>query len=217
VKLFLDSSKVDEAKRWMPVIDGATTNPTILKKDGSDIYEFCKMMDPKPVSVEACGDFITEARQYAKDIPNAIIKIPLLKPYGGDNLQIIKELAEEHISINCTALFNLSQVILAAKAGARYCSLFIGRIDDEGVDYKLAIEDCVRVIDLMYRTNTTSELIVGSVRSVGQFLDAVRAGSHIVTVPPSVLEKLVEHKFSRATVQMFEEDSQSLKQVVGSA
>lgn len=202
MKIFLDSSKIEEAKRWMPVIDGATTNPSILLKDGSDIYEFAKIIDPKPVSIEACGDFQYDARKYHKEIPNAVVKVPLLAPDGSDNIWIIKTLSEEGIPINCTALMSLSQVILATKAGARYVSLFAGRVEDEGGDSPSMIADCV---DFLEGEGTETELIVGSIRTIGNVLDAVRAGAHIVTIPPPILEKMVMHQYSLQTVKDFEE------------
>jgi len=211
VKIFLDSSKIEEARRWMPVIEGATTNPSILlKEETASIYEFCKMLESKPVSIEACGDFITDARGYSKKIPNAVIKVPLLAPDGRDNLEIIKALSKEGISINCTALMSLSQVIFAAKAGARYVSLFVGRVDDEGGDYYQMISDCVDFLD---NEDTETKLIVGSIRTVGNVLDAVKAGAHIVTIPPNILEKMLMHRYSLETVRQFEADDAKLKAI----
>ena len=203
MKIFLDSSKISEAKRWMPIIEGATTNPSILLKDGgSDICKFAKVMDPKPVSIEACGDFITDARHYSEKVPNAVIKVPLLRPDGKDNLDIIYRLSVEGIKINCTALMSLAQVILAAKAGARYVSLFAGRIEDEGGNSTDMIEDC---IDFLEGESRETELIVGSIRTIGNVLDAVRAGAHIITIPPPVLEKMLLHRYSLETVRQFED------------
>lgn len=208
MKIFLDSSKVSEAKKWMPVIEGATTNPSILLKDGSNIEEFISVMEGKPVSVEACGDFLTDARKYSK-IPDAaiVIKVPLLNTEGGSNLSIIEELTKEGIAINCTALFSLSQVILATAVGSRYVSLFAGRVDDEGGNYASMIEDCRNYLE---EDASDTELIVGSVRTVGNVLDSVRAGAHIVTIPPNILEKMLFHRYSLDTVRQFEEDSKKL-------
>ncbi len=209
MKIFLDSSKISEAKKWMPVIDGATTNPSILLKDGSDIYEFLEAMEGKPVSIEACGDFVTDARKYAAlEAVEVVVKIPLLNIKGGSNLHIIKELSEEGIFINCTALMSLSQVILATKAGARYVSLFAGRVEDEGGNSVEMIEDCMFFLDQEEPGGT--ELIVGSIRTVGNVLDAVRAGAHIVTIPPAILEKMLMHRYSLETVRQFEEDTKVL-------
>lgn len=208
MKIFLDSSKVEEAKRWMPIIEGATTNPSILLKDGSNIYSFAKFMSPKPVSVEACGTYLDEAMKYYKEIPNVVVKIPLLRiDEVEDNLEVIRTLSEEGVPINCTALMSLSQVILATKAGARYVSLFAGRVDDEGGDYYSMIADCVNFLDV---EDTETELIVGSVRTVGNVLDAVRAGAHIVTINPAVLGKMLMHQFSLETVRQFEEDNKRI-------
>ncbi len=211
MKIFLDSSKISEAKKWTPVIDGATTNPSILLKDGSDIYEFAKVMAPKPVSIEACGNFRNDARKYHKEIPNVVIKIPLLNldASSHSNLHLIKELVDEGIPINCTALMSLSQVILATKAGARYVSLFAGRVEDEGGDSVEMIEDCMFFLDQEEPGGT--ELIVGSIRTVGNVLDAVRAGAHIVTIPPAILEKMLMHRYSLETVRQFEEAHNKLE------
>ena len=209
MKIFLDSSKIEEAKRWMPIIAGATTNPSILLKDGSDIYEFVKVMGNLPVSIEACGDFVTDAREYSKIKDAAIVvKVPLLTPNGGDNLNIIKELTKEGIAINCTALMSMAQVILAAKAGAKYVSLFAGRVEDEGGDSSQMITDCV---DFLNNEELATELIVGSIRTVGNVLDAVRAGAHIITIPPPILEKMLLHRYSLETVQQFEKAHGQLK------
>jgi len=209
VKIFLDSSKVEEARRWMPVIDGITTNPSILLKEGGDIRELAKAVFPLPISIEASGDFITEAREYSK-IEDAmpVIKVPLLKPDGGDNLSIIKSLTDEGVVINCTALMSLSQVILATKAGARYVSLFAGRVEDEGGYSTQMIIDCINFLE---NEDSETELIVGSIRTVGNVLDAVRAEAHIVTIPPPILEKMLRHNYSLVTVQQFEKAAEELR------
>jgi transaldolase len=217
LEIYLDSSKISEAKRWKSVVTGYTTNPSILLKDGSNIYEFCQAVAPLPVSVEACGDFVQEAHKYWTEINHAVIKIPLLKPGSGDNLDVIRQLSSEGIKVNCTALFSLSQVILATKAGAAYVSLFAGRVDDEGGYSTTMISDCVEFLESsevwndVTKKHTHTKLIVGSIRTVSNVLDAVRAGAHIVTIPPPILEKMLDHKYSRVTSEQFERDSQCLK------
>ena len=185
-----------EVFEWIHVIDGVTTNPGILEKQGGNLFELAEMINPKPISIEACGDFVTEAKYWHNLIPNAVIKIPLLKPDGNNNIRVMRDLIEEGIKINCTALFSLSQVILAEKAGADYVSLFAGRIDDEGGDSKSIINDCMDYL-------TTSELIVGSIRTVGNVLDSIRAD--IITIPPPILNKMVTHCRSLETVKEFED------------
>ena len=209
MEIYLDSSKIEEYKKWRSVISGVTTNPSILLKDGSDIFTFCAQLDPETeVSIEASGDFITEARKFAK-LPNIkpVIKIPLLKPGKGDNLDLIDKLTGEGITVNCTVLFSLSQVILATKAGAAYVSLFAGRIDDEGGDSFSIIKQCV---DFLGYEDCT-QLIIGSIRGIADVQRACTAGAHIVTIPPAILEKMLEHKYSRITTEQFEKDAECLR------
>jgi len=209
LKIFLDSSRIEEAKRWFPVIDGVTTNPSILLKEGGNIEELARYIYPLPISIEASGDFVTEARKYSKvEGTTPVIKIPLLKPDGTDNLNIIYSLAADGISINCTALMSLAQVVLATKAGADYVSLFAGRVEDEGGYSPQMIADCVDFLD---RDDSDTELIVGSIRTVGNVLEAVRAGAHIITIPPSILEKMLMHHYSVVTVQQFEMAAETLR------
>jgi len=202
MRIFLDSGNVQEVNKWRPVISGITTNPLILEKDGGDIYELAKAIAPDPICIEACGDYVTDADTWTRDIRNAVIKIPLLRPDGSDNINLISALVKRGIVINCTALMSLSQVILAERTGARYVSLFAGRIDDEGGDYYSVIAKAVKYLDDQV---VNTELIVGSVRTVGNVLDAIEAGTHIVTIPPAILEKMVKHEYSLKTVRQFED------------
>lgn len=213
MQIFLDSSKIEEAKKWNSIIDGATTNPTIIKNDGGcNIEEFVKFFQERPVSLEATGNFVDDAIKYSAIARNVVIKIPLLTPEGKNNLNLISYLVhEKNIKVNCTALFSLSQVILAEKAGAQYLSLFVGRVDDEGGNYLSMLEDCVGYLT---EYQSKSQLIVGSIRSVGMALDSARAGADIATIPPGLLSKMVMHQFSLETCRMFERDSQSLKESV---
>jgi transaldolase len=206
MKLFLDSSKVEEVRNWLPIISGVTTNPAILKREGGDIEELACLINPLPISVEACGDFLTDARKFASEIPNVVVKVPLLTTSGGDNIEVIKTLQDEGIEINCTALMSFSQVILASQLGVRYVSVFAGRVDDEGGDYKKVISDCVDFLD----SDESTELIVGSVRTVGNVFDSFRARAHIVTITPPILEKMLKHENSLRTVREFEEAHKQL-------
>ena len=200
MRIFLDTAKADEVKKWLPVIEGVTTNPAILEKDKGDVVEIAKLIDPKIISIEAGGNFIDDARYWHGALTNVAIKIPLLKPDGGNNIDLIYELALEGVLINCTALFSLSQIILAEKAGAAFVSLFAGRVDDEGGDFAAMIRDCSH-----YLYHSDTELIVGSIRTVGNALEAIRSGADIVTIPPPILEKMVNHQYSLKTVKEFED------------
>ena len=218
MKLFLDSSRISEIKKWDSVISGVTTNPSILLKEGGDINSLLSIMRDRPVSVEASGNFLDDARYFAKLAPNVVVKVPLLNPAGGDNLSLIRQLAGEGIPVNCTALFSLPQVMLATEVGSRYVSVFGGRVDDEGGDDYYLMRDCMRYLgqrlSQVYDTpfpRGDVELIVGSVRSIGQVVRSSKASCDIITRPPSILEKMVEHSFSRKTSEQFERDAQSLK------
>jgi len=210
MQIFLDTAKVDEIRKWKSVISGVTTNPSILLKDGGNIYDLCNEVGNLPISLEACGDFKTDALRYNQEIPGCNIKIPLLKPNGGNNLDLIAELSELGIDINCTALFSLPQVILATKAGARYVSLFYGRIYDEGGCPSSMIYDCM---DFLMREDVDTELIIGSIRGVGDVIESTKAGADIITIPPAILQKMVSHAYSRETVQMFERDNEELQKL----
>lgn len=207
MRIFLDSSKVDEILKWYPVIKGVTTNPSILKKDGGDVFEIAKIVKPYPISIEACGDFLTDARYYAKGIPNVVVKIPLITTSGGLNIPVIHQLVEEGIRVNCTALMSAAQVALVSQLGIRYASIFAGRVDDEGGDYKRVIRSSMQCL-----RGAGTELIVGSVRTVGNVLDAIESGADIITITPSVLEKMFFHNYSLKTVQEFEDAYKRISQ-----
>jgi transaldolase len=204
MKIFLDSADINQVKKWLPVISGVTTNPSILEKDKGDVIKISKLISPMPISVEACGDFETDAYYWSGMIPNSNIKIPLLGIDGSSNIGLIKRLSDAGIPINCTALFSLSQIILAQKAGAKYVSLFAGRVDDEGGDSYSIIRDSMNYLEGILGEHR-AELIVGSIRTVGNVLDAIRAGADIVTIPPPILEKMMSHEYSLKTVRQFEE------------
>lgn len=214
MEFFLDSGSKEEYERWRAVLAGATTNPAIVLKDGCNIREFCECVSPKPVSVEAAGDFEKEALEYSS-IPNAVIKVPLLRPDGGHNLSVIEKLESHEIQVNCTALFSMSQFILGARAGASYLSLFIGRVDDEGGDWCTMLNDCIQ---WLVREGIESKVIVGSVRTVGQVLACANLDfpPDYVTVPPAILEKMVMHRFSLETVKQFEAAADTIKAASGS-
>ena len=215
-RLYLDTSNLDQIKSWSPVISGVTTNPSILKNEGGDLVEICKYMSNRHVSVESGRDFLSEAKELYKWLsphnPNIAIKVPFLDTEGTPNIHIIRALTDSGISVNCTAMLSLSQIILASKAGAKYVSLFAGRIDDEGGNYKQVIKDCIQYLDSNY-FDKGCELIVGSVRTVGNVLDSVNAGAHIVTITPAVLQKMVTHKYSLFTSNQFEDDYVPVKDI----
>lgn len=220
-KIFLDTSNIEEMKKWSHIIDGVTTNPSILAKEGGNIQEICEYISPLPISVEAGGDYYYEAKDLWEWLfplnPNLAIKIPFLKPNGRDNLVVIDSLIKEGLTINCTAVMSFNQAILADRLGCRYISIFGGRIDDEGGD---SIELLRRVEDLVCTNNIFEDsrgsgiykvsIIVGSIRSskdVDRYLSLLGTSPcSILTIPPPVLEKMTQHARSQSTSAEFEKD-----------
>jgi len=208
MKLFIDSANIDEireAASW-GVLDGVTTNPTLVAREGRDfielIKEICKIVDG-PISAEAVSMekdlIIKESRRLSKIHKNIVVKIPLMK----EGLKAVKVLASEGIRTNVTLCFSATQALLAAKAGASFVSPFVGRLDDishRGMDL---IEDIRTVFD---NYNFTTEIIVASVRNPLHVLDAALMGADIATVPFKVLENLLKHPLTDIGIKRFLDD-----------
>ena len=222
MKIFLDTADIVEIRRWhdMGVIDGVTTNPTIMLKDRiidieAGTKEITALLAPMPMSVEVTtndrNEMLAQARIFASWAPNIVVKIPQITADGAPCYGVIKALEGENIRVNATAAMSLGQVILAAKAGATYISIFYGRIADEGGDPATVIRDSVSWLE---RWGFKSEIIVGSIRSVGDILGAAKAGSHVLTIPPSFMGKLADHKYTRETVRQFVADAEDSLQMI---
>ncbi|MDP2937374.1 MAG: transaldolase family protein [Dehalococcoidia bacterium] len=216
MEIFLDSANVEEIRRWLEygVVDGVTTNPSILLKDGGydmeeRAREIADLIYPRPVSVEVttnhCEQMSDEARGLASWAPNIVVKIPVINEYGEPCLGVVKALVEEGIKVNMTACLSFTQVVLGAKAGATYISIFAGRVADEGHDAPRLIRQAV---DWLKEWGYASKIIVGSVREVINIQDAALAGAHVITVPPQFMDKMIDHHYSRATVRGFNADAQ---------
>jgi transaldolase len=222
VNIFLDSSNLDEIKKWVQegVVDGVTTNPSIMLKDGVQDLEtctrrICSALGDRPVSVEVTTndprEMVEQARIFASWCPNIVIKIPIVNQDGISSLGVINKLTSQNIAVNATAILSFNQAMLAAKAGATYVSIFAGRIADEGNDPAIIIRNVRTWLDMW---GYTAKIIVGSIRGVIDVQSAALAGAHIVTIPPQFLPKLVDHKYSRETVRQFNEDAAKAAQQV---
>ncbi|NQT73025.1 MAG: transaldolase [Chloroflexi bacterium] len=209
--IFIDSADTTEIKKWLDygVIDGVTTNPSIMLKDGaydieSRAREIAVAVDGRPVSVEVATNDLTEmvnqARVIAQWSPNIVIKIPIINESGEPCLGVISQLDKEGIKVNATAMMSFGQVALAAKAGATYASIFAGRVADEGGDVTRLIG---MAADWLESWDYETKIIVGSIRGVIDIQDAACAGAHIVTIQPQFLSKMVDHKYTRETVRGF--------------
>jgi transaldolase len=215
MEIFIDSASVTEIGKWlrMGVVDGVTTNPSIMLKDGiydieAGAKDIAALVNPRPVSVEVTtnnlDDMISQARQFASWAPNIVVKIPQETQDGVPCYGVIKQLESEGIKVNATIAMSLGQVILAAKAGATYISIFAGRVSDEGGNAPEVIKNAVNWLE---RWKYSSKIIVGSIREAINIQDAALADAHIITIPPEFLTRMADHKYSRATVAQFVSDA----------
>lgn len=217
MQIFLDSANCEEVKNWIRqgVLDGITTNPSIMFKDGVyDLEEgalnLCKLVGPdRPVSVEVTtndpGEMVAQGLEFSRWSSNIVVKIPIINENGKSCLEAIKTLSADGISVNCTAILSFNQAILAAKAGARYLSIFAGRVADEGNDPAVVIRNVRLWLD---QWSSESRIIVGSIRTTIDIQNAALAGAHIITIPPQFLPKMLDHKYTRETVRQFNEDAE---------
>ena len=196
MKFFIDTADIAEIRDLAAtgLLDGATTNPTLIAKSGRPmaevIKEICSVV-PGPVSAEVTATewetMVAEGRKLAAIAPNVTVKVPLTK----DGLRACKELSGEGKMVNVTLCFSAGQAILAAKAGASFISPFVGRLDDISEDGMKLIEEIVTI----YRQypNFKTEVLVASIRHPRHIIDAAKMGAHVATMPPSVIRQLYQH------------------------
>ncbi len=213
MQIFLDTANLDqikEAARW-GILDGATTNPTLVSKENLKfedlIKKICKIV-PGPVSVECVStkskDIIKEARDLVKLADNVVVKIPICV----EGLKAIKVVSGEGIKVNTTLIFSPNQALLAAKAGARFVSPFVGRLDDishQGMDL---VDEIVTIFN---NYGFETEVIVASIRHPLHVLEAALMGADIATVPFAVLEKMVKHPLTDIGIENFLKDWSKVK------
>ena len=217
MKLFLDTADLDEirtAARW-GVLGGVTTNPTLFSKAGGGSYEsilaqICAITSG-PVSAEVVATevegMLSQARAFAKIAPNIVVKVPMSE----EGLEAISRLAAENIATNCTLIFSANQGLLAAKAGAKLVSPFVGRIDDINHDGIAVVRELVEIIRFH---NIPSEVLAASLRHPLHVTQAALAGAHIATVPFHVLKKMVHHPLTDTGIVQFRKDwEQAQKQL----
>ncbi|MCF7888309.1 MAG: fructose-6-phosphate aldolase [Candidatus Omnitrophica bacterium] len=217
MKLFIDTANLEQIKKAHSygVLDGVTTNPTLLSREGAEpIDQLKKIVDlvKGPVSAEVTSlekdGMVKEARELAKIASNIVIKVPCTT----EGLAATKELSLAGIKTNLTLCFSASQALLVAKAGATFVSPFVGRLDDistEGMDL-------VADIKTIYNNFAIStEIIVASIRNPIHFLDAARIGADIATVPFAVIEKLMKHPLTDIGIERFLADWDKLNKNLG--
>jgi transaldolase len=215
MQIFLDSANSTEIEKWSHegVIDGVTTNPSIMFKDGvydieQGAQKLCALLGARPLSVEVTTndrkEMVIQARSFARWASNIVVKIPVINEQGESCLGVINTLNREGILVNATAILSFNQAILAAKAGATYVSIFAGRVADEGNDPAGVIRNVREWLDAW---GYSAKIIVGSIRGVMDVQTAAIAGAHIITIPPQFLSKMVDHKYTRETVGQFVKDA----------
>jgi transaldolase len=208
MKFFLDTAnlgEIREAASW-GILDGVTTNPSLVAKESQTfetlIREIAKIVEG-PISVECVAekgpDIVKEARELARLASNIAVKIPITV----EGLKAINSLSREGIMINTTLIFSANQALLAAKAGAKFVSPFIGRLDDISHEGMQLVEEIVTIFR-NYRIET--EVIVASIRHPRHVVDAALLGADIATIPFTVLEKLVKHPLTDIGIDRFLKD-----------
>ena len=208
MKLFIDSGNLKEIEALVPlgIIDGITTNPSLLAKEGGDYKQILKRIcqlvkgptSAEVVATDADG-MIREGRELAAIDDHIIVKVPFTK----DGVKACRTLAAEGTKVNVTLIFSATQALLAAKVGASYVSPFIGRLDDVATDGMTLVEEIVEIFD-NYEFST--EVLVASVRGPIHVVQAARLGADICTCPPAVIENMFKHPLTDVGLAKFLQD-----------
>ncbi|HWP78518.1 MAG TPA: fructose-6-phosphate aldolase [Candidatus Nitrosotenuis sp.] len=214
MKIFLDTANLASIKMYneMGLLDGITTNPSLLAKEGGDpqktMEEIVRIIKGdvslEVVSTEYAG-MLDEAHKLRKYGSNVVIKVPMT----ADGLKACKSLAGEGIPVNVTLVFSPNQAVLAAKAGAKYVSPFIGRLDDIGQDGMSLIAEIKQIFS---NYNFKTQILVASVRHPMHVVEAAKIGADVVTLPPDVLGKMLKHPLTDIGLKNFLADWEKLKQ-----
>jgi len=213
VKIFIDTANLDEIKKAkaLGLIDGVTTNPTLLVKEGEDAETLIRKISREvngPVNVEVtgltCEEMVKEAKILATWGDEIVIKIPI----NQEGLKTVRLLLTEGIRTNVTLIFSASQAILAAKAGATYICPFLGRLDDISFNGL----DLIRQIRAIYASypSIETQTIVASIRNPIHVIEAAMLGAEIVTIPPVIIEQMVKHPLTDKGIAQFLEDAKKI-------
>ncbi|MBZ9632841.1 fructose-6-phosphate aldolase [Clostridium sp. FP1] len=214
MKIFIDTANVNEIKKAaeLGIIDGVTTNPSLIAKEGRDIKEvieeICAIVDG-PISAEVidmtAGKMVEEGRELSKLHKNVVVKIPMCE----EGLKAVNILSKENIKTNVTLIFSPQQALLASKAGANYVSPFMGRLDDIGTSSSQVISDIAQIFK-MYNINT--EIIAASIRNPIHILDCAKVGANIATIPYNLIMDMIKHPLTDKGIAKFLADyNNSLK------
>ena len=210
MKFFIDTANIDEIKElndW-GVVDGVTTNPSLIYKSGKDFKNTIKEISniiQGPISAEVTSveykDMVKQGLELAEISSNVVIKVPL----NENGLLACKKLSSKNIKVNVTLCFSSSQAILAAKMGATYISPFIGRLDDISTQGLSLIEDIVQIYE-NYPIDFSTQVLVASIRSPLQVSQAACMGAHVATIPPKIVKQMIKHPLTESGLETFMED-----------
>lgn len=217
MKFFIDTANLDEIKEAasLGVLDGVTTNPTLLskEKDKGDfktiLRKICEVVDG-PVSAEAvsmdCEGIVKEAEELSKIHKNIVVKVPITK----EGIKAIKILSSEGIRVNCTLVFSPIQALLAAKAGASFVSPFVGRLDDAS---HVGMDLVEQIVTIFENYDISTEVIVASIRNPLHAVETALLGADIATIPLKVIEQLIKHPLTDVGIKKFLQDWEKVKKV----
>ena len=212
MKLFLDTANRELIKKWIPtgLVDGVTTNPSLLTKEGSNtkavLLDICKMVSGD-VSIEVVKkepeDVYKQALEISKIAKNVVVKIPFKFEY----LSVINKLVKENVKLNITLVFSVIQTTLVAKLGVKYISPFIGRWDDIDIS---GLEQLEKMILVKNKYNFKSEILAASIRNPIQMQKALFWGVDVITIPPNLLDKIMKHPLTIEGIEKFDSDWKKL-------
>jgi transaldolase len=208
MKLFIDSGNLKEIETLVPlgIIDGITTNPSLLAKEGGDyrslLKKICRTVQG-PTSAEVVATeasaMVAEGRDLATIDEHIVVKVP----FGREGVKACRQLASEGVRVNVTLVFSATQALLAAKVGATYVSPFVGRLDDVATEGMALIE---QIVDIYENYNFTTEILVASVRHPIHVVQAARMGADICTCPAAVIDAMFRHPLTDVGLERFLKD-----------
>ena len=208
MKFFIDTADITQIRKYysIGVVDGVTTNPSLIAKCGrrfEDVVKEITEVVKGPISVEACsntaGDLVTEAKKLAAYGEHIVVKIPMT----AEGLKAVRVLSKLGVKTNVTLVFSANQALLAAKAGATYVSIFVGRLDDRGHE---GMEVIGEVMQMLNNYDLPSELIVASIRHPRHVTQSAMLGAHVATIPPDIIEKMLTHPLTDEGLRVFMKD-----------
>lgn len=212
MEIFIDTANIEEIKQAneLGVISGATTNPSLIAKEGKDFKEVVKEIAgivDGPISAEPVrlhtDEMVQEALQLVKIHPNIVIKVPMTP----DGIKACKILSQQGIKVNVTLIFSANQALLAALAGAYFVSPFVGRLDDISMDGMDLVRDIAQMFAIQ---NISTKIIAASIRQPLHVFQAAMAGADIATIPYGVLMKMFNHPLTKEGIEKFEQDWQKV-------